>query len=155
MLLRRPSHKQDGFKLSGKSVRAYTPHYPMPRDESWYFFLTDPGNNAVIAWDKVSLGWVWCSHADEDKHVFPRRNANQRIEFGIVTALVNNFVSVLCCTTSDLHVSSWFPGQVRLHRSTEGYLNKVNQEEHDRIRMLAWTKKRLEVDGARVSVFQK
>jgi len=55
VLLRRPSHKQDGFKLSGKSVRAYTPHYPMPRDESWYFFLTDPGNNAVIAWDKVTL----------------------------------------------------------------------------------------------------
>jgi len=27
----------------------------MPRDESWYFFLTDPGNNAVIAWDKVTL----------------------------------------------------------------------------------------------------
>lgn len=64
VLLSRPSHKQEGFSLRGSAVRAYTPYNPTPRDESWYFFLTEPSNNAVLAWTKVSqMGAASCCRA--------------------------------------------------------------------------------------------
>jgi hypothetical protein len=53
VLLSRPSHAVEGFSLRGNAVRAYTPHNPVPRDESWYFFLTEPSSNAVLAYTKV------------------------------------------------------------------------------------------------------
>eukprot|EP00878_Enallax_costatus_P024760 GHUV01026445.1.p1 GENE.GHUV01026445.1~~GHUV01026445.1.p1 ORF type:complete len:636 (+),score=256.18 GHUV01026445.1:447-2354(+) len=55
VMLSRASHRQEGFSLRGSAVRAYTPYNPTPRDESWYFFLTEPSNNAVLAWAKVNL----------------------------------------------------------------------------------------------------
>lgn len=54
MLLSRPSHRSEGFSLRGSAVRAYTPYNPVPRDESWYFFLVDPNNNAIWTWQKVA-----------------------------------------------------------------------------------------------------
>ncbi|KAF8055125.1 ERDJ2A [Scenedesmus sp. PABB004] len=55
VLLSRPSHATPGYALRGSGVRAYTPLNPVPRDESWYFFLTEPSTNGVIAWAKVNL----------------------------------------------------------------------------------------------------
>ncbi|WIA39826.1 hypothetical protein OEZ86_013276 [Tetradesmus obliquus] len=55
VLLSRPSHQAGGYSLRGNAVRAYTPHNPVPRDESWYFFLTEPSSNAVLAYAKVNL----------------------------------------------------------------------------------------------------
>lgn len=55
VLLSRPSHKAEGFQLRGSAVRAYTPYNPVPRDEAWYFFLTEPSTNSVLAWQKVNL----------------------------------------------------------------------------------------------------
>ena len=58
VLLSRPSHQAGAYSLRGNAVRAYTPHNPVPRDESWYFFLTEPSSNAVLAYAKVrSDGW--------------------------------------------------------------------------------------------------
>lgn len=56
VLLSRPSHRSEGFSLRGSAVRAYTPYNPVPRDESWYFFLVDPNNNAIWTWQKVGRG---------------------------------------------------------------------------------------------------
>jgi hypothetical protein len=56
VLLSRPSHQADGYSLRGNAVRAYTPHNPVPRDELWYFFLTEPSSNAVLAYTKVRGG---------------------------------------------------------------------------------------------------
>lgn len=53
VMLSRASHRQEGFALRGSAVRAYTPYNPVARDESWYFFLVEPNNNAVWAWTKV------------------------------------------------------------------------------------------------------
>ena len=53
VLLSRPSHRSGDYQLRGSAVRAYTPNNPVPRDESWYFFLVDPSNNAVWTWSKV------------------------------------------------------------------------------------------------------
>lgn len=60
VLLSRPSHRSEGFQLRGSAVRAYTPNNPVERDESWYFFLVEPNNNAVWTWTKVGWmdGWV-------------------------------------------------------------------------------------------------
>eukprot|EP00775_Hariotina_reticulata_P009185 gene9185-9351_t len=55
VLLSRPSHLQEGFALRGSAVRAYTPHNPVARDESWYFFLTEPSTNSILAWTKINL----------------------------------------------------------------------------------------------------
>lgn len=56
VMLSRASHRQEGFALRGSAVRAYTPYNPVARDESWYFFLVEPNNNAVWAWTKVGFG---------------------------------------------------------------------------------------------------
>ncbi len=53
ILLSRPSHKTEGYTVRGKAARAYLPHYPLPRDETWWFFLVDAANNAVLAFNKV------------------------------------------------------------------------------------------------------
>jgi hypothetical protein len=58
VLLSRPSHQADGFSLRGSAVRAYTPHNPVARDESWYFFLTEPSSNAVLTYTKVRSYYV-------------------------------------------------------------------------------------------------
>ena len=34
---------------------AYAPHYPVPRQEYWYFILADPAVNGVLGWARVSL----------------------------------------------------------------------------------------------------
>lgn len=34
---------------------AYAPHYPVPRQEYWYFVLAEPAENAVLGMARVSL----------------------------------------------------------------------------------------------------
>jgi len=36
-------------------VLAYAPHYPVPRQEYWYFVLADTAENAVLGMARVSL----------------------------------------------------------------------------------------------------
>lgn len=56
LVLTRPSHKSlPGFSGKGKAVRAYTPQYPLSREEAWYLLLVDPGANALLAFNKVTL----------------------------------------------------------------------------------------------------
>jgi hypothetical protein len=56
-MLSRRSHREDGFALRGSAVRAYTPYNPVPRDETWYFFLVEQNTNAVWTWTKVGAGY--------------------------------------------------------------------------------------------------
>lgn len=53
MLLSRPAHATPGYKVAGKVVRAFAPHCPVPREESWYLLLTDPANNLLLSFQKV------------------------------------------------------------------------------------------------------
>lgn len=39
----------------GKTVLAYAPHCPVPRQERWYAILADAPNNAVLVWTPVNL----------------------------------------------------------------------------------------------------
>jgi hypothetical protein len=55
-MLSRRSHREEGFALRGSAVRAYTPYNPVPRDETWYFFLVEQNSNAVWTWTKVGAG---------------------------------------------------------------------------------------------------
>lgn len=41
-------------------MRAFTPSNPEPQDEAWYAFLTDPANNQVLAWTKVTINDPTC-----------------------------------------------------------------------------------------------
>ena len=34
---------------------AYAPHFPVPRQEYWYFVLAEPAENAVLGMARVSL----------------------------------------------------------------------------------------------------
>ena len=34
---------------------AYAPHYPVPRQEYWYFILAETAENGVVGWARVSL----------------------------------------------------------------------------------------------------
>jgi hypothetical protein len=53
VLLSRPAHATPGYKVAGKVVRAFAPHCPVPREESWYLLLTDPANNLLLSFQKV------------------------------------------------------------------------------------------------------
>eukprot|EP00879_Flechtneria_rotunda_P006197 GHRR01006515.1.p1 GENE.GHRR01006515.1~~GHRR01006515.1.p1 ORF type:complete len:456 (+),score=176.99 GHRR01006515.1:409-1776(+) len=55
VLVSRPSHMTEGYQLRGSAVQAYTPNNPVPRDESWYIFLTEPSTNSILAWTKANL----------------------------------------------------------------------------------------------------
>eukprot|EP00197_Chlamydomonas_leiostraca_P010453 CAMPEP_0202862194 /NCGR_PEP_ID=MMETSP1391-20130828/3321_1 /ASSEMBLY_ACC=CAM_ASM_000867 /TAXON_ID=1034604 /ORGANISM="Chlamydomonas leiostraca, Strain SAG 11-49" /LENGTH=714 /DNA_ID=CAMNT_0049541695 /DNA_START=168 /DNA_END=2313 /DNA_ORIENTATION=+ len=57
LVVTRPSHNQDSFTLpaQGKSVRAFAPLFPLPRDENWYVILADPATNSVLSATKVNL----------------------------------------------------------------------------------------------------
>ena len=44
-----------GFSGEGKGVQAFAPHYPVAREEMWYFVVADPSNNAVLGMTRVTL----------------------------------------------------------------------------------------------------
>jgi len=57
IMLTRPSHNAETFEVptKGKAIRAFAPKFPAPRDESWYFFLTDQATNSLMGYTKASL----------------------------------------------------------------------------------------------------
>uniref|UniRef100_A0A7S3R9Y3 J domain-containing protein n=1 Tax=Dunaliella tertiolecta TaxID=3047 RepID=A0A7S3R9Y3_DUNTE len=57
IVLSRPSHTQPNFvlKTKGKTVRAFTPLFPHPKDENWHIMLADPASNSVWGSTKVCL----------------------------------------------------------------------------------------------------
>ncbi|KAF5837295.1 Sec63 Brl domain-containing protein [Dunaliella salina] len=57
IVLSRPSHTQPNFvlKTKGKTVRAFTPLFPHPKDENWHIMLADPASNAVWGSTKACL----------------------------------------------------------------------------------------------------
>ncbi|GLC39388.1 hypothetical protein PLESTM_000891300 [Pleodorina starrii] len=61
LLVTRPSHNTPGFEQqaptrgSSKAIRAFTPNNPISKDENWHLLLVDPGSNAVLSWNRVSL----------------------------------------------------------------------------------------------------
>lgn len=44
-----------GFSGEGSGVLAFAPHYPVVREEFWFFILADPTDNAVLGVTRVSL----------------------------------------------------------------------------------------------------
>ena len=57
-LLSRRAHMDpmfDADSLNGKTVRAYAPNYPFPKDEFWIFMVTNPKDNSILGHARVSM----------------------------------------------------------------------------------------------------
>lgn len=45
----------DADSLNGKTVRAYAPNYPFPKDEFWIFMVINPKDNSILGHTRVSM----------------------------------------------------------------------------------------------------
>jgi len=57
-LLSRRAHMDplfDADSLNGKTVRAYAPTYPFPKDEFWIFMVINPKDNSILGHTRVSM----------------------------------------------------------------------------------------------------
>lgn len=57
-LLSRRGHMDPMFdveSLNGKTVRAYAPNYPFPKDEFWIFMVINPKDNSILGHARVSM----------------------------------------------------------------------------------------------------
>eukprot|EP00889_Picochlorum_renovo_P001163 jgi/Picre1/28193/NNA_003599.t1 len=58
VFLSRRAHGDESFdaeSIRGKTVRAYAPNYPFPKDEFWIFMAVNGKDNSILAHQRVSL----------------------------------------------------------------------------------------------------